>query len=269
MNARVRKKKKKLFHLISSELSHYNPNNLIVMGSGVMNNEIIRKKMGPIKGITRHLEQQLNPSRLVMIDEHKSSSVCAKCHGPLRGCDSQGKEARYQRFLRNFVTEKRKKKRQSRSTAALPVPSAPPVPPAPPDPPDPPDRLERKSNQAAAPNIVFRGTRFTLKGSSESYSRILYCPQCQICVHRDGNAARNMLYCYLFASVFDGRRPQSFNKETNVSTSPSQVEYLGVENASHQGDSDMSPTLSEVEDTDVNMNMNSDSSQHAIAPQAP
>ncbi len=60
-----------------------------------------------------------------------------------------------------------------------------------------------------------------------------------------------MLYCYLFASVFDGRRPQSFNKETNGSTSPSQVEYLGVENTSHQGDSDMSPTLSEVEDTDV------------------
>ena len=215
MNSRVRKKKKKLFELMTSELSHYNPNNVVVMGNGVMNNEIIRKKMGPIKGITRHLDQKLLPKRLVMIDEHKSSAVCARCHGSLISCDSQGVESKYCEFRRKFAADKKKQKKMERQAQTDPSSNLP-APSNPPDPPDPPvsaaRRPERKSN-AAASRVEFRGTTFRLKGSSrQSYSRILYCPQCKTCMHRDGNAARNMLYCYLFASVFNGSRPPVFSK---------------------------------------------------------
>ena len=56
-----------------------------------------------------------------------------------------------------------------------------------------------------------RGTIIDPKGR-RPHSPLLYCSQCQRVVNRDVNAAHNMLYLALFASVFQGSRPAPFDR---------------------------------------------------------
>jgi hypothetical protein len=190
-----------------------------LLGDAVISNSLRGNKMGPLKEFSHVMKAKLKPGRVLNICEFKTSQLCSRCHSKLSSCCSNSRPAQYRRFIKDFRKKKRQKRREhlqwlkDQSDPNLISDS------------DSDHESEEEVVRIKAPGTVIKAfpnrisSRLTSPSTATltpkvkiSQSPTLYCPQCQRVVNRDINAARNMLYCFLYACAFKGQRPAPFDR---------------------------------------------------------